>query len=284
MKPLPLTLAVLLALSQGAGSAQTSLPTRPAAPGSTPAPAATPGEWQNAERAKILSGVSSIPRLGAPGPVAIWGNLAFPVISAAESGKPELALAAAAGYGKGRLMIFGHNSYLSAEDAGDGGMGTLLLNAVRWVGNKEKPRIGVKGTNLIAYLDKKGFRAEKMEGPLEKKSLNDYDVVILNAQGITDPAEGQAALEYIKGGGGIIAAMTGWAFEQTSGGKALSIAHGFNNAIMPTGLAFTDSGGFDAAVIRQFTARTEQPRMMNAFDAITAHQEAAGGWPRPDPR
>ncbi|WP_009959138.1 M60 family metallopeptidase [Verrucomicrobium spinosum] len=283
MKPLPLTLALLLALSQGVGTAQTALPIRPAAPGTAPTPAATPGEWQNAERAKILSGVSSIPRLGAPGPVAIWGNLAFPVISAAETGKPELALAAAAGYGKGRLMLFGHNSYLSAEDAGDGGMGTLLLNAVRWVGNKEKPRIGVKGSNLIAFLDKKGLRAEKMDGPLEKKTLNDYDVVILNAQGITDPAEGQAAIEYIKGGGGIIAAMTGWAFEQTSGGKALSIAHGFNNAIMPTGLAFTDSSGFDAATIRQFSARTELPRMMNAFDAITAIKKQREGGPSLNP-
>lgn len=276
MKSTLLAAALSLALCPESAIAQGLLPPRPAP---TPTAPSSPGQWQTAERAKILAGVSSIPRLGAPGPVAIWGNLAFPVISAAEAGKPELALAAAAGHGKGRLIIFGHNSYLNAEDASDGGMGTLLPNAVRWVGNKEKPRIGVKGTNLITFLEKKGFRAEKLEAPLEKKSLNDYDVVILNAQGITDPAEGQAALEYIKGGGGIIAAMTGWAFEQTSGGKALSIAHGFNNAIMPTGLAFTDAGGFDPAVIRQFSVRTELPRMMNAFDSITAIKKQREGGP-----
>src|SRR5436190_24366664 len=71
--------------------------------------AQAPANWQSAEREKILKGVSSIPKLGAPGPVAIWGNLAFPVLAAADGGKAELALAAAAGYGKGRAMIFGHN-------------------------------------------------------------------------------------------------------------------------------------------------------------------------------
>ncbi|HSJ02604.1 MAG TPA: M60 family metallopeptidase [Verrucomicrobium sp.] len=275
MKPLPTLLILLLAFAQGASSAQTSLlPPRPSAP---TAPAATPAEWQTAERAKILAGVSSIPKLGAPGPVAIWGNLAFPVVAAADGGESELALVAAAGYAKGRLMLFGHSGYLSAEDASDGGLGTLLINSVKWVGNKEKPRIGVKGANLVSFLDKKGFRAEKFEGPLAKKTLNDYDVVILSAQGITDEAEGQAALEFIKGGGGIMAAMTGWAFEQTSGGKALSIAHGLNNALMPTGVAFTDAGGFGSATFREFKARNELPRMMNAFDAITAIKKQREG-------
>ena len=43
---------------------------------------------------------------------------------------------------------------------------------------------------------------------------NDYDVVIANMQGITDPAEGAALAEWIKGGGGFIGGMTGWAFSQ----------------------------------------------------------------------
>ena len=36
----------------------------------------------NAERAKILEGVKSVPKLGAPGPVGIWGQIAFPILSA----------------------------------------------------------------------------------------------------------------------------------------------------------------------------------------------------------
>lgn len=232
--------------------------------------AQAPPNWQSAERTKILQGVATIPKVGAPGPVAIWGNLAFPVIAAADGGKAELALAAAAAYGKGRALIFGHNSYLDGGNAGSGSLGTLLVNAVNWVGNKDKPRVGIKGTSLAGFLKDKGFKAEKFDGALNKKTLSDYDVVIVNAQSITDDDEGQAVLEFIKNGGGFIAGMTGWAFEQTSGGKTLGAAHGLNKALMPIGIAFTDSSGFGSATFREFQARADLPRMMNAFEAITA--------------
>ncbi len=236
-----------------------------------------PPNWQSAERAKILQGVSSIPKVGAPGPVAIWGNLAFPVLAAADGDKAELALAAAAGYGKGRALIFGHNSYLDGGNTSSGSLGTLLVNSVNWVGNKEKPRVGVMGTNLAEFLTSKGFKAEKMDGELNKKTLNDYDVVIVNAQRITDEEQGAAVLEFIKGGGGFIGGMTGWAFEQTSGGKTLSAAHGLNKALMSVGIAFTDSSGFGGAQFREFESRTDLPRMMNAFEAITAIKKQREG-------
>ena len=63
----------------------------------------------NAERAKILEGVKSVPKAGAPGPIGIWGNVAFPILSAPDKDGVEIALAAAAGYGKGRVILVGHN-------------------------------------------------------------------------------------------------------------------------------------------------------------------------------
>jgi len=238
-------------------------------------PAQAPANWQSAERAKILAGLATVPKVGSPGPVAVWGNLAFPILAAADGGKAELAVAAAAGYGKGRVMIFGHNSYL---DAG-GSVGTLLANAVKWVANKEGATVGVKDANLASFLSSKGFKAEKFTGPMTPKLLGGYDAVVLNVQGVTDDAEGAAVQDYIKNGGGFIAGMTGWAFEQTSGGKTLSVAHGLNKALMPIGIAFTDSSGFGGATLREFAARTDLPRMMNAFDAITAIKKQREGGP-----
>ena len=241
--------------------------------------AQSPANWQNAEREKLLTGVGSVPKLGSPGPVAIWGNFAFPVLAAAEGGKSEMALAAAAGFGKGRVLIFGHNSYIDGGNAGSGGVGTLLVNAVKWVSGKEKPRIGVHGTNLVAFLDSRGFRSKKVAGSLDKKSLNDFDVVIANVQGITSDEEGQAVQDFIKGGGGFIAGMTGWAFEQTSGGQTLSAAHGLNKALLPAGVAFTDSSGFGNAQLREFASRTDLSRYMNAYEAITAIMKQRQGGP-----
>jgi hypothetical protein len=230
-----------------------------------------PASWQSGERAKLLEGVSTIPKIGAPGPIAIWGNLAFPVISAAEGKEAELALVAAAGYAKGRIILFGHNGYLEGDNAGSGSLGKLLTNCVRWAGNKEKPTIGVKGSDLAAFLNSQGFKAEKIDGALDKKSLQGLDVVVANAQGLTSEAEGVALQEFVKAGGGFIAGMTGWAYEQTSGGKVLSLTHGVNlKALMPAGLAFTDGSAFGNATLREFAARTDLPALMNASAAIGA--------------
>lgn len=241
--------------------------------------AQSPANWQKIEREKLLVGVGAVPKYGAPGPVAIWGNFAFPVLAAVEGGKAEMALAAAAGFGKGKVLLFGHNSYIDGRNAGSGSVGTLLVNAVKWVGGKDKPRIGVHGSNLATFLDSKGFRAKDFSGALDKKTLGDFDVVICNAQGITSEEEGQAVQDFIKGGGGFISGMTGWAFEQTSGGKSLSSAHGLNKGLLAAGVAFTDSSGFGNAQLREFEARVELPRMMNAFEAITAIQKQRQGGP-----
>lgn len=236
--------------------------------------AQAPANWQSTERAKILSGISSIPKMGSPGPVAIWGNLAFPVIAAADGGKAELALAAAAGYGKGRVLLFGHNSYLD----GGGSIGALLVNAVNWTANKGNARVGVKDGKLVEFLNGKGFKAVKFDGAMGAETLKDFEVVIVNAQGLTDDAEGAAVVEFIKKGGGFIAGMTGWAFEQTSGGKTLSVSHGLNKALMATGIAFTDSSGFGGADFTAFEARTELPRLLSAYEAIaTLKRQSEGG-------
>ena len=228
----------------------------------------------NAERAKILEGVKSVPKAGAPGPVGIWGNIAFPILSAPDKDGVEIAVAAAAGYGKGRIILFGQNSYLDGGAGGD--HARLMENCVKWAGNKEKPRIGLKGVKAAGFFDARGFRAETFD-KVEKRSLNDYDVVIVNIQGTTSAEEGAALAEYIKGGGGFIGGMTGWAFSQTSGGKDLAVAHGVNQALMPAGVAITDMSAFDQ--LRAFDARAELPPMMNAFEAITAIKKQREGGP-----
>jgi hypothetical protein len=73
----------------------------------------------NAERAKILEGVKSVPKLGAPGPVGIWGQIAFPILSAPDKDGVEIAVASAAAYGKGRVILFGQNAYLNGSGGGD---------------------------------------------------------------------------------------------------------------------------------------------------------------------
>ena len=228
----------------------------------------------NAERAKILDGVKSVPKAGAPGPIGIWGNVAFPILAAPDKERVEIAVAAAAGYGKGRVILFGHNSYLAGGEGGD--HAKLMENCVKWAGNKEKPRVGLKGVNAVTFYKQRGFNVEAFD-KVEKKSLKDYNVVIVNMQGIISAEEGAAVADYVKGGGGFIGGMTGWAFGQTSGGKDLAVSHGLNQALMPAGVAITDMSAFDQ--LRSFEARVELPQMMNASEAISAIKKQRDGGP-----
>lgn len=228
----------------------------------------------NAERAKILEGVKSVPKTGAPGPVGIWGTMAFPILSAPDKDGVEIAVAAAAGHGKGRVILFGHNSYLNGGAGGD--HAKLLENCVRWAANKPTPRVGLKGVNAADFFKQRGFSVESFE-TVGKKELGSYDVVIINIQGVTGAEEGAALAAHVKNGGGFIGGMTGWAYGQTSGGKDLALSHGVNQALMPAGVAITDMNAFDQ--LRSFEARTELPAMMNASEAISAIKRQREGGP-----
>ena len=222
-----------------------------------------------AERAKILEGVESVPKLGSPGPVGIWGQIAFPILAAPDKDGVEIAVGAAAAHGKGRVILFGQNAYLNG--AGGGDHAKLIENCVKWAGNKAKPRVGVKGVRGLV-----GFEAKEFE-TVDKKSLADFDVVLINTQGVVGAEEGAALVDYIKSGGGFIGGMTGWAYGQTSGGKDLATSHGVNQALMAVGVANTDMSAFDQ--VTAFEARVELPPMMNASEAIAAIKKQREGGP-----
>ena len=99
-------------------------------------------------------------------------------------------------------------------------------------------------------------------------------------QGVVSNEEGAAVADFVKGGGGFIGGMTGWAFDQTSGGKDLAVSHGLNQAIMAAGVAITDMSAFDN--LRRFEARFELPQMMNASDAIASIKKQREGGPTLD--
>ena len=239
------------------------------------APAPAPVNWQSAERAKLLAGVSVVPKLGAPGPIAIWSPHAFPVIATSgEKGKGETAIVAAAGFEKGRIVLFGHNSYLDPGNGNEMSVGALLLNSVKWSTSKQKPRVVTNDSKSEAFLKSKGFEVKKLAGGPEKKNIHGFDVLVINAQSITAEAEGRDVLDFVKAGGGLVAGMTGWAFEQTSGGKRLNTGNALNVALAAAGIAFTDGG---IAKDKEFTARTELSPLLNAQVALDAMMNSQKG-------
>jgi len=141
------------------------------------------------------------------------------------------------------------------------------VNAVKWGTQKQKPRVGTNDAKSAAFLTARGFAVKKLPGAPEKKNIHDFDVLVLNAQSITADAEGRDVLDFVKTGGGLVAGMTGWAFEQTSGGKRLNAGNTLNTALATAGIAFTDAG---IGKEKEFSPRTDLPPLMNAQLALDA--------------
>lgn len=224
-----------------------------------------------AERGRLLEGVQTLPKTGAPGPIAVWGRLAFPLLAAADRNGTEAAVAAVAGLGRGRLLLFGHNAYLEGKAGGD--HARLLANAVRWVAKKDKPRLALQGVNAADFYTPLAARVDRLQGPLTDSQLSRIDVLVLNAQGFTSAEEAAVIRRWVEAGGGLIAGMTGWAFSQTSRGGDLAADHGLNQALAAAGLAFTDQSGFDG--VEAFQARLQLPPLLHAGAAVAALQGQA---------
>ena len=213
----------------------------------------------------LLEGVSEIAAPGIPGGIAAYGPQAFPVVTA-KSGQSQIPVVAAAEAGNGRVVLFGHDGYFNEDALNYADTGKLMLNALRWAA-KGKARVGVfKRNETLKWLGEKGVQARATE-----ISNPGVDVLIVNGHDINN-THINALSAYLKNGGGLIMATTGWGWEQTHPNQTLANDFEGNKITAPLGLVWTDAmlgkttkGGIAA------TAPTPLSHAGRAFDAIMAH-------------
>lgn len=143
-------------------------------------------------RAQILDGIDSIPVLGTPGTMAVWGDNAFPVIVGKNKSQP---VAAAATSGKGRFFAIAHGSYTSGVLNGTATQ--FMTQVARWVSQKESPRIGALHNNT--------------------KNWNSLDVLLWGQNRQLTPELEKQLLAWIENGGGVIASACPWGWAQVTG-------------------------------------------------------------------
>ncbi|MBX3739712.1 MAG: M60 family metallopeptidase [Akkermansiaceae bacterium] len=175
----------------------------------------------DADRAVLLDKVKEINTGGVPGGLCVYGPEAFVVVAGKEGKDGMLPVVAASRMGKGRVVAFGHDGFLSSVDQKD--TGRLLVNSIRWAaGAKEKPRIGLFAIHntprMLAFFQAAGMEAVNLPaqpGPLD---LGGIDVLCLNGIGLE---EGQVdSIEtWARAGGGLVAGVTGWGWVQIRGGN-----------------------------------------------------------------
>ena len=205
----------------------------------TPNPAPGPVNF-DADRSALIQGITELGAPGVPGGVCVFGPQAFAVIAGKDGKKAQLPVVAAARWEKGRIVALGHNGYLGAFDSGNG---IMLVNAARWaIGETTsvKPKIGVVGNApLVAHLKGAGLDAEALEGKNWNTRLPTFRAVFIDAHKI-QPEDIEHLARYIRNGGGLVTAATGWGW--LYGGKdktMLATEFAGNKLLESAGLVFT---------------------------------------------
>lgn len=230
-----------------------------------------PGEAgaQTADQAILRQGVTEIAAPGVPGPVAVFGPQAFAVI-VGRSGKSLAApVVAASRLGQGKIVAFGHPSYLDADALGTADTGVLVQNAVRWLARQGQTlRVGVRQRpDLAAYLRAQGIAVDTLDGSHWTDKIKNETVVSCPLADL--PPQETAALDrYLRGGGGLLAAELGWGWLQLNPGKTLT-QHGGNRLLAQAGLLWTD-GTLDRTSAKGFLADAPPAAVFNASSALDA--------------
>ncbi|MEN9575136.1 MAG: hypothetical protein RL514_2991 [Verrucomicrobiota bacterium] len=184
--------------------------------------------------AALTNDVREIAAPGAPGNVVVFGPSAFAVIAGKEGKTAQTAVVAAARAGKGRVVAFGHTSYLDADILTQLDTGKFMDNAIAWAAGAAKPTLVVpKSKSLADALTKRGFTVEAT--PLAQ--LQPGQVLVYSAHSLT-AADLPHIAKFIADGGGFITASTGWGWVQISGGRSLANEFLGNQLLAPLGLVF----------------------------------------------
>uniref|UniRef100_UPI003AAB2FEB TRPM8 channel-associated factor homolog n=1 Tax=Centroberyx gerrardi TaxID=166262 RepID=UPI003AAB2FEB len=148
----------------------------------------------------IMKGLLEIDLRGpcVPCPLVLNGDDALPLVMTTQG----QVLMAASLYGRGRIVVLGHEGYLTAFTA-------LVDNAVTWLSGDESDNLSVgvhQSVKAVANnLSKSKFQASVVDGITESVGNQVY---VIDAYSVAAEAEGIVA--YLKAGGGVLIAGQAW--------------------------------------------------------------------------
>lgn len=280
--------AVFALLTTGAGAFAADAPTQPNTPAAPVAPAApvqTPPATA-AVRETLTTGVTAIASAGVPGPLAVWGDAAWPIVIGRHDGGTSLPVVVAAQWPGpaaealpvsrgGRILAFGHGGMVGSDALKHEGTARLITNAVPWLMrsrlDRRANRIGVDdNAAMVELLKGAGFPAEAMPKAWPD-DISSFDLIFVDAHDVNAKRREQLR-PYLAGGGGLITGGLGWGWLQLNDGKTIH-QHPGNLLLREAGIAWCD-GTLDARDDKTFAVGAV-PETLHAAAAMKSLQAAA---------
>jgi hypothetical protein len=185
------------------------------------------------------------------GCVVVAGSEAAPIVFG-RSGGVKTPVAAAAVYGKGRVVAVTHHGFVEKKNALRRDNAIFLRECLRWLAGGSSPTTiyAERGRDAIAYAATEALKGAQA---LNVKPLSGYDmlrslppgVIVITMPDSHSLEDAGKLTEFVKNGGRVLAPVVGWGWHQINGRRPFSKSP-FNVALGPTGIytggAFAEAG------------------------------------------
>lgn len=196
-----------------------------------------------AARTELIDGVSAIRTEGLPGSFICVAPSAFGVVAGRNWDGTYHPVVAAAFYGKGRAIVFGHGSFFETQPF-QADTAQMLANAVAWIEQGKKGPLAVYRWGGAAKV--------LAEAGVEVAEVNDLDeafaspALLAGAGAFDTPEKRQQLFDYVAKGGGYMTASIGWGWKNIAqnytGFSCLALDFGDEKVLAPLGIVATDLG------------------------------------------
>lgn len=235
-----------------------------------------------AVQSALLEGVTSLRTAGVPGPLAVFGEHAVPVLAGRSDGD-LLPVAVAAQWERGRVVALGHGGMLGSEALEHEGTRRFVVNAVRWLlAGREDDRgaVGVLNNEAMAkLLGDSGFTVVSLPRQWVA-SLPNLAAVVIDAHALDDETREPLAT-FVRDGGGLLTAGLGWGWLQLNPGRTIH-EHPGNRLLVEAGLAWCD-GTLETTAPGVFVVG-EPAVALHAVEALEVLEREGGGVESNHPR
>lgn len=235
----------------------------------------------------LLDGVAEISAPGVPGPLLVYGPEAFPVIVGG-AGSAHAPVVAAGRWQEGRLVTLGHGGYFESATLNTADTGRLMTNALHWAAGAGAPgrtHIGVVSApstrEFRAYLIEAGY--DTVEVVLTAESLESVDVVALEIWNQSE-LELKALSDFVRAGGGLVTASTGWGWAQLHPHLDLVNDYSGNRLLAHVGIQWAYDW-LERTSLAGYTVHGPPPELTHtgtALNAVEAHENGSRRLTQPE--